>query len=599
MKIERLLNMLAAPIPIAYDVETNGLRWQEHTVCGYSVSDGNEAYYVPVRHDSGNISDVDSFEAEIARIISQRREPLITHNGKFDSHMSLNHGIELGNRLVDTLIGANLLDENQFGYSLEKVAGLYPDIPQKKGKALYEYMGGLLGLPPKQDIMGHYWRLSGQDRMAVEYAEGDTLTTWHVREKQKKEIYAQNLELVYDIENRLIHVLRKMERRGVRVDMGALAQVRQEVDKLQYDMHLELPVREDLTPMNIRSGKDLKEYFEQLNFTDWEFTQPTERHPNGQPSFNKGFLGLTDEGQQLLRARAVDHFKNGFIDPIDKYIYDGVIYTNFNQTQGEYGSGTKSGRLSCNYPNMQQVPKRDEFLGAIFRRIFITHGAHRTFVEYDYSQAEPRLFSHYSKEPILIEGYNATPAIDMHDVAARYMNISRKVAKNLNLGLQYTMGVAKLAKQLGISEPDAKIMYNFWKKTFPNVASFTKLASQVAEQRGYVKTILGRRARFPDPRWAYRAANRIVQGGSADILKYKLVELDDWLVRENLESQVMMLLNIHDAVLFDIDDSVLEDVKPQIKSIMEGTSRPPFSLSVPFVVDYKSGKNWKEATYDD
>lgn len=598
MKIERLLNMLAAPIPIAYDVETNGLRWQEHTVCGYSVSDGNEAYYVPVRHDSGNISDVDSFEAEIARIISQRREPLITHNGKFDSHMSLNHGIELGNRLVDTLIGANLLDENQFGYSLEKVAGLYPDIPQKKGKALYEYMGQLMGLPAKQDIMGQFWRLSGHDKMAVEYAEGDTLTTWHVREKQKKEIYAQNLDLVYDIENRLIHVLRKMERRGVRVDMDALAQVREEIDKIQYDMHLELPVREDLTPMNVRSGKDLKEYFEQLNFTQWEFTKPTERHPNGQPSFNKGFLGLTDEGQQLLRARAVDHFKNGFIDPIDKYIYDGVIYTNFNQSQQEWGSGTKSGRLSSNYPNMQQIPKRDEFLGAIFRRIFIPHASDRTFMEYDFSQCEPRLFSHYSDEPVLIEGYNSIPAIDMHDVAARYMNIERKTAKSLNLGLMYTMGIAKLAKQLGISETDAKIMYNNWKKTFPNVASFTKLASQVAEQRGYVKTILGRRARFPDPRWAYRAANRIVQGGSADILKYKMVQLDDWLVEEKLEQQIMMLLNIHDAILFDASDDALEYAKQKIKQIMESVNTSPFSLKVPFVVDYKLGKDWKAATYE-
>ena len=299
----------------------------------------------------------------------------------------------------------------------------------------------------------------------------------------------------------------------------------------------------------------------------------------------------------LLQAKAVDHFKNSFVDPIDEFIYNGVIYTNFNQTQGEYGTGTKTGRLSCTSPNMQQVPKRDKQLGRIFRKLFVARPGF-TFVELDYSQAEPRLFSHYSDEKILLDGYNTSPAIDMHDIAAKYMNITRSKAKNLNLGLQYTMGIAKLAKQLHISEDEARSMYYRWKQTFPNVSKFTKLASQVAEQRGYVKTILGRRARFPDPRWSYRAANRIVQGGSADILKYAMVKLDDWIVLTNQEDNIRMLLNIHDAILFEIRDEILEKSIVDIKRIMEDVQRPPFNLKVPFVADYKTGKTWAEATYE-
>lgn len=597
--IEQVFNMLKSKEDIAYDVETDGLKWQKTVVVGYSFSDGKTAHYVPVRHEpGGNIEGVEAFERGLQQAIQSREANLITHNGKFDSHQSLNHNIEIGNKIKDTMIAAALLDENARSYSLENTAAKFPDIPQKRGAELYEYMKNALPIAmTKRDYMGYFFKLRGDDPMAHEYAGGDTLTTWHVKDKQTKGIYTENLEFVYDIENRLLHVLRKMERRGVMIDMKELKRVKAEVEELQVQAYQNIPLKDDLTPINIRSNKDLQEYFEMHNLTDWEFTAPTERHPNGQPSFTKGFLEQSDAGKLLLQAKAVDHFKNSFVDPIDEFIYNGVIYTNFNQTQGEYGTGTKTGRLSCTSPNMQQVPKRDKQLGRIFRKLFVARPGF-TFVELDYSQAEPRLFSHYSDEKILLDGYNTSPAIDMHDIAAKYMNITRSKAKNLNLGLQYTMGIAKLAKQLHISEDEARSMYYRWKQTFPNVSKFTKLASQVAEQRGYVKTILGRRARFPDPRWSYRAANRIVQGGSADILKYAMVKLDDWIVLTNQEDNIRMLLNIHDAILFEIRDEILEKSIVDIKRIMEDVQRPPFNLKVPFVADYKTGKTWAEATYE-
>ena len=596
-EIEPFLNMLASNQKIAYDVETNGLRWQSCRVVGYSVSDGKEAYYVPTRHGGGyNVDNPEAFEAEVANLIEKREKPLIGHNIKFDSHMSLNHGIELGPNIRDSMIAAALLNENQFSFSLENVAKLYPDIPQKQGKELYRYMSNLLGEPEK-GIMGHYWRLAGNDPVGVEYAKHDTLATWHVDDRQFKDLYAQNLDFVYFMECELTHVLRKMERRGLRIDEGRLAALRIKINQMELEAYEKLPVKDDLTPINVRSNKDLQEYFTMLDFTDWEFTKPTNRHPHGQPSFNKLFLQSNDAGHILLQARTLTDFKNKFLDGIDGFLFNSTIYTNFSQTQGDYGYGTKSGRLSCYAPNLQQVPKRDENLGSLYRELFVARDGY-TFAEFDYSQAEPRLFSHYSGEPSLIDGYNATPAIDMHSVAAELMHISRKVAKNLNLGLQYTMGIAKLAKQLGISEDEARTMYYSWKGNFPNVSKFTKLASQVAEQRGYVKTILNRRARFPDPRWAYRAANRIVQGGSADILKYKIVQLDRWICENGHEENIRMLLNIHDAIVFEIEDNILDEAITNIKRIMEDVQTHPFNLKVPFIADYKTGKDWRIATYE-
>lgn len=598
---EKFLSILRQPMELAYDIETTGLDYHRCVAIGYSISDGVKSVYVPVRHTGGgNIHQPEQFELEVAKIINFRSHDLIGHNIKFDSHFSIKHGIELGTKIKDTMIAACLLDENKLLYSLSSVAKCYPDVPQKIEEELYRHISQQFGCPATRKSMEHYHRLSGADRIACEYAEGDTNTTYHVYQKQKMELYAQNLEFVFNLECKLSHVLRKMEQRGIKVDLNQIDKVRKHVEEVRYELHRNLPLTADFMPLNTRSNKDLQEYFTMHEVLEWEYTQPTDRNPNGLPSFNKLFLKQSDAGKQLLQVRAFDFFKSTFLDPLDKYIYEGIVYTNFNQTQQEFGSGTKTGRLSCTKPNMQQVPKRDEQLGQIFRSIFVAREGY-TFIEFDYSQAEPRLFSHYSDEPVLIEGYNKTPPVDMHKIAADYMGIDRKKAKNLNLGLQYTMGITKLAKSLDVSYETAKSMYDLWKKRFPNVSKFTKNAAEVAEHRGYVKTILGRRARFPDTRWAYRAANRIVQGGAADILKYSMVKLDEWLVADKLEDKVRILLNIHDAVLFEIRDEYIDEAIPKIEAILCNVNVPPFNLKVPFVADYhkdyKHAKSWDIATY--
>ena len=158
------------------------------------------------------------------------------------------------------------------------------------GAELYEYMKSTLPIAmTKRDYMGYFFKLRGDDPMAHEYAGGDTLTTWHVKDKQTKGIYSENLEFVYDIENRLLHVLRKMERRGVMIDMEELKRVKAEVEELQVQAYQNIPLKDDLTPINIRSNRDLQEYFEMHNLTDWEFTDPTERHLTVNQVLLKGF----------------------------------------------------------------------------------------------------------------------------------------------------------------------------------------------------------------------------------------------------------------------------------------------------------------------
>lgn len=607
-KINKFFNIIDNTKNFAYDVETSGLNWQTDYICGYSVSDGKDAAYVPVRHalnhaPETNIQNVELFESTLAKKVKEHKGKIIGHNIKFDAHFSENHGILLGNKQKDTMVRESIINENKYSYSLEATTKDY-DIPQKKGKELYLHIASLIGCKPDKKSMAHFHKLRGDDPIAIEYAEYDTLSTSNLFTQQDKQIYAQELELPEDIESELTYVLQIMERQGVQVDLEEFERVKKRVDELRIIAYERIPLAEDFRVLNIRSNKDLREYFELCEIDNWEYTEPTERFPEGQPSFNKDWLSTSDAGAIILNARKYDHLISSFLDPFMSFVYNisgnPTIYTTFNQVIGEFG-GTKSGRLSSVRPNMQQVPKRDEELGKIFRKVFKARKGY-IFVEFDHSQAEPRLYAHYSQEPVLIEGYSKTPFIDMHSIAAEMMHIDRKTAKNLNLGILYTMGAAKLAKKLKITLDQAYAIISGWKRIFSHVNEFTNRASKVANSRievdgtGYVKTILGRRARFDDPRWTYRAANRIIQGSSADILKYKLVQIQRWIEKNNYQDVVIMLLNIHDAILFQIEENH-QHLIPEIAKIFASVQEPPLNLRVPFHADYHIGVNWSEASY--
>ena len=590
-KAQIFINMLSRDIDLAYDVETSGLDWKKCFVCGYALSDGIDSIYVPVRHHmGGNIENIEQFEQDIAKIIANRTKNLIGHNIKFDYHFSMNHGIILGNKIKDTMIREALINENRYSFSLENVCKNYNIIP-KKGKDLYEHIARNFGCRPTRDSMGMFWRLDGSDPIVDDYARTDVLCTKQLYDAQQIIIETEDLQRIDKLESELSYVLQKMERRGISVDAEESNKVKIEVEKLYEDAYIKLPLSEiDLTPMNVRSSKDIKQYLEYMGIEDWPITE------KGNPSFGKDFLKKFPEGEDILNVRKLMHFKSSFLDVMDNFIHEGKIHTTFNQAVGET-HGTKSGRLSSNHPNLQQVPKRDKHLGSMYRKIFKAR-EDSFLIEFDYSQAEPRLYAHYSDEPVLIKGYNSTPFVDMHDVCAKMMSVTRDFAKSINLGILYTMGATKLAGHLGIDDKKAYRVHGMWHNTFKNVSKFTEQAATVANNRGYVRTILGRRARFPDPRWTYRAANRIIQGGSADIVKYKLVQIDKYLEENKLEDVCRMLLTIHDSIVFEINDN-REDLVKEIDKIMCDVSGPPFNLKVPFVSDYKMGKNWSIATYGD
>jgi DNA polymerase-1 len=331
-------------------------------------------------------------------------------------------------------------------------------------------------------------------------------------------------------------------------------------------------------------------YFTDAGHTDWPTTEL------GNPSFTEKWLNKTPEGQKIVSARKVRTIIDQFIQPmVDSHVFKGRVHTSFNQLRGD-GYGVISGRFSSSFPNLQQVPKHNHELSALYRSIFAADPGY-LFYEADYSQCEPRLFAHYSKAPALVEGYNSTPPVDMHDVVAKMMNADREtVAKRMNMGLLTGMWPKTLAEHMGWDIGTAKRMWNEWFGIFPEIRTFQDKATHIMGTRGFVRTILGRRCRLDNPRFAYQATSRIIQGSNADILKWKMREA--LLLAEQMGDHLHMLLTVHDSLEWQAtDDARGRECSREIVEACSDVQCEPFNLRVPFKMDVKRGVTWSEATF--
>jgi len=270
-----------------------------------------------------------------------------------------------------------------------------------------------------------------------------------------------------------------------------------------------------------------------------------------------------------------------------------------------------TGRLSSSEPNLQNIPIRTE-IGRDVRKAFIADNSspHRLFDEEslllaaDYSQIELRLLADMAQEERLIQAFEAGQ--DIHAAtAAEVMGVpieqvdpdSRRLAKTINFGVLYGMGSYGLARDSGLSQPEAaKFIELYWSR-YPAVRSFMDHTLQEGREHGYVSTLLGRRRYMPELRsrngglrqQAERMAiNAPVQGTAADIIKIAMNRLHDEMKARNLKSK--MLLQVHDELLFEVPKSELAEMGELVCSTMEGA----LELSVPLRVELKSGKNWGE-----
>jgi DNA polymerase-1 len=621
---EVLLRQIVEQKVITYDTETSGLDWQRNHIVAYVIKPVDcPSYYVPVRHaGGGNVpgcrvpttadgwrGDLHPFELALAKAArSSATKRWVGHFLDFDLKFTSRAGIDLVGDLEDSWINFSLLDENQPFFSLD-AAARWCEVQLKKGDDLYPHIAEVLGeklTKNPRDMMGHYWRMPGNDPLVVEYGAGDGVTTeqvWAAQqqyldedssfEKPDGTIVDRSLRKVWGVECRLIRTIHRMTSFGIRIDEDELARVDQswldEINRLKQSF-----------PAGFKSNapSQMKELLgKYLDDPSWPRTSPSKRFPNGQLQFNEKALSRVPEGQAILDIRKLEHARDTFSGPLrDKHLWNGRVHCSFNQMKKD-DYGTVTGRLSSSNPNLQQVPKRDKKIGRPYRRAFLPEEGH-LWCANDYRQQEYVIFADYTQEPTLVAGYTQEPPVDIHQSVADMLGVERDpTAKRMNLGMLYGMGKDSLAGHLQVPMAQAMKWRDEYHKRFPGSKDFLKGAEVTAKRRGFVFTYLGRRRRFPDPRFAYKAGNSIIQGSSADVTKAKMVEVDDYFASEG--DYCRLMLQIHDSLDWDQPKGEKGDKQTaEAIRIMRSFGKDDLiQISVPMRTDSTTGDNWSEATY--
>ena len=597
--LTEIFNRLKYASHVVYDVETSGLEWTRCAPVGHVLTFGpapSDTFYVPVRHAAGGnipgaapLTDKYGWDGKPSRfeeallVLMNRPGLTVTgHHLNFDLKFLWRLGVrEFDARFEDTMVNAALIDELQPKFSLSYCAE-NAGVQGKKGDMIIAHIRQKFP-EATSDEMGHFWRLAGDDPAAVEYAEGDGATTWQLRTWQMRQIHAQELERVHDIESRLIPVLIRMSCEGIEIDEERL-------HELDVGVQAKLEAYKARFPdeFNVKSPLDVEKWCRDHGATDWPLTPK-----KGRPSFPEKWLVTHECGRQIVEVRKFQTLMSTFIAPMrDTHKVNGRVHADFHQLRNdEYG--TVTGRLSCSGPNLQQVPKHNEELGRLFRAVFVP-GEGMIWGSADYSQCEPRLLAIYSRCKVLLDDYRHNPKADSHTAVAEASGLPRHNAKQMNMSLINGAGINLMVNKFGLERSFAEQVWNKYFAACPEIGEFRKTASHIMRQNGYVNTLLGRRCRLKSPDKDYVAVNRILQGGNADIIKWKLVQLDTFLRSEGRPVHIMG--NIHDS----IDYRFTEEARPvyeQCLRWMEDFSFGPFRLDVPMRVDAGEGPNWAIATY--
>ena len=564
-------------------------------VVGIAVAVPGRKYYFPIAHGSGPNMDRKK-TLEWFKDILASDAIKIFHNAMYDVCWIRSMGFKINGLIVDTMIAASLIDENRFRYDLNSLSWDY--LGHGKNEVALNEEAKSRGLDPKSEM----WKLPAM--YVGSYAEKDAELTLELWQIFKKEIIHQDIESIFNLETDLFPCLVDMRFLGVRVDSNKASLLKQELETEEKKILLAISKETTIEPQ-IWAARSIAKVFDKLSLP-YERTAKT-----NSPSFTKNFLQEHEHPvvKMIARAREINKAHTTFIDTILRYEHKGRIHADINQIRSDQG-GTVTGRVSYSNPNLQQLPARNKDLGPMIRSLFLPDEG-RTWGCFDYSQQEPRLVVHYAslyKFPSVndvIDNYENDAAADFHQTVADTAEIPRTQAKTINLGLFYGMGKAKLQAELGVSKDKAAELFDQYHAKVPFVKQIMNAASNRAQERGQIRTLLGRLCRFHlwEPNqfgmhkalpheealrehgpgikraYTYKALNKLIQGSAADMTKKSMLEL--------YKEGIIPHIQIHD----ELDLSIESDA--QAKKVIE-IMEQAVNLEVPNKVDYDSGDNWGE-----
>ncbi len=436
----------------------------------------------------------------------------------------------------------------------------------------------------------------------LSFSKKDTLQEAHdyIIELLKKE-GAESL--FFEIEKPLIPIIKEMSANGVALDTDLL----QEISK-EYHTELDKIIKKiyDFAgeEFNINSPKQLADIlFNKMNLS----YKGMRKGKSGSFSTKEEVLQkLVDENpiaEELLKYRELAKLLSTYIDVFPKMVgMDGRLRTTFLQ------AGSATGRMASQEPNFQNIPVKTEH-GRRIRNAFVAKDGSQ-LVAFDYSQVELRLAAILSEDSKLIEIFKNGE--DVHAGVASYMfgipqsevtKEMRNKAKVINFGILYGMGVSALQKNLKVDRKEAQEFYNQYFEQFSGLAMYLEETKEFAKVHGYTSTLYGRKRFFDGIKsklpfiraQAERMAiNAPVQGTSADMIKVAMVRIDEILVKENLKDKVKLVLQIHDEIIFEVEEDMVEHVSKLVPKVMEDVLTEEQKKGVPILTDCEHGRSWGE-----
>ncbi len=589
---QQWLEKLNAAECFAFDTETDSLNYMVANLVGisFAIEEGIAAY-IPVSHDyldAPQQLDRDWVLQQLKPILENHNQAKIGQNLKYDISVLARYGINVKGIKYDTMLAS---------YVFNSVGGKH-DMDSLALRFLQHNCISFTAIAGKGKNQLTFNQIDLEQ--AALYAAEDADVTLRLHNRLNRYINNdEKLKKVYqDIEIPLIPVLSRIERTGVYIDDMLLAAQSQEIaqrlhqlEKQAYEIAGE--------PFNLSSPKQL-----QAILFDKMGLPVVKKTPSGTPSTNEEVLQELALDYPLpkciLEYRGLTKLKSTYTDKLPKMINatTGRVHTSYHQAV------TATGRLSSTDPNLQNIPIRNEE-GRRIRQAFVApHGW--KILAVDYSQIELRIMAHLSGDETLLDAFRSGK--DIHAATAAEImateidNVSseqRRRAKAINFGLIYGMSAFGLSKQLGISRKEAQNYMDTYFERYPSVLQYMEDTRSQAAEQGYVETIFGRKLHLPEikspnsirRKAAERAAiNAPMQGTAADIIKKAMLLVDNWIQSEG-NGKVRLLMQVHDELVFEVEESVLTEVEIKVRNLMESAA----TIDVPLIADSGYGDNWDQA----
>lgn len=571
-ELERLLSGISEDTLVAFDTETTSVDSKVATIVGFSFCfNTQKAYYVPINHNYLGVTKQISMNFAKWAIEQIYKANVIGHNLKYDfAIIQNNFKLNPPKNYIDTMVMA-WLHEPGSSVGMDNLA-----------KKLYDY-----NTIKFENVVKKGETFATLDiKEAAKYASEDAWITFKFYQTLKTLLDENLLNLAKSLEFPFVKVLLDMEEAGIGISRELLrvmiAQLDTDLKALTNDIY-ELSGER----FNINSTKQLGVVlFEKLNL-------PHKKKTKTGYSTDESVLSSLVEAhpviEKLLSYRELYKLQSTYTQPLLNLALkdeNSRIYTSFLQT------GTSTGRLSSKNPNLQNIPAHGT-LAKQMRSCFVSKEGF-SFISLDYSQIELRLLAHFSEDRALVEAFKNGEDIHARtaiSIFGQSDSEKRAIAKSINFGLIYGMGSNKLSNELGISRNDAKDYIERYFKAFSTIKDFLERIKTTSKELGYTTTLLGRKRYFdfssatPMQLAMYEreAVNTRFQGSAADIIKLAMVKFQPL-----LNDDIKMLLQIHDELIFEVKDELVEEFSKKAQNLMQNI----YTLKVPLVSSLDVAKNW-------